>query len=199
MSASSEPQQCQFCPRFSKGQLCRQKNCKFLHKWSVYNAAKKEKKLAGLSGNRGDFKNGSLFLKQGSKDVQKTNSVNNALNAVEDRDTTTLPSGKHSDGIGVESSFFHPLSLRQKADHSKPRYMATSSMDFYQRNSRRPKQSRPKWAKPSNGRDSCVAVPGSRTTEEAGGQTGWDSMSEYVVESSCFRYVITINAMLNLL
>jgi hypothetical protein len=71
MSTASEPEQPQFCPRFSEGLLCRKKTCPFVHKWAVFNAAKREKKkLMKLKGHNMDSQSGSLAHGQDTNVVQ---------------------------------------------------------------------------------------------------------------------------------
>jgi hypothetical protein len=71
MSAPAEPEQRQFCARFSKGRRCPQgRNCHFIHKWALYHAVIKERKLAKLNDNHGDA--GNKFCTQNHGDTLAT-------------------------------------------------------------------------------------------------------------------------------
>lgn len=64
MSALAEPVQRQLCARFSEGRCCpHSKNCPFIHKWALFRAARKEKRLAKLQYSHGDSGNKSCAQK----------------------------------------------------------------------------------------------------------------------------------------
>ncbi len=126
MSTPLEPVR-QLCQHFSDGRHCPQRrNCPFIHKWALFNAARKERRLAKFEDSQRDADNRtctskhtdpSLDMPQGEK-IKPGNCCNKTLVQVTDFEVTkTLPASNEKS----QQSFIDAPSSRPGKSQDKNR------------------------------------------------------------------------------
>jgi hypothetical protein len=123
MSVAAEPEQPELCTRFSEGRRCPQgRNCPFIHKWALYNAARKERKLAKLNDNQRDT--GNKFYAQRYGDMSSDMPRAGNIKSEDSRNGTLVPiqaAEKAHTSSASEKKHQQPVKDKQSSQPGKSR------------------------------------------------------------------------------